>query len=427
MGLPLFHAPVESDIASKSASRNPADPANTRSPIRRAERRRQLLETRTHRLHLLHALQSGGNDGNEGTTTERERERERVQSEPRPRQPEVMRSSDGATIDHARRYDLWNSIDHDMGDDGSLSQWEDSLARWEEREARRAGHPLQTTALPGPEGLIAGESYMRSDYLRPDGTMDLDSRLWSDHRRSASREGSVPHRSRDLPYIPGRLRPPVLHRQSSYESAAASRSSRARNPDPGEYLNEYRRRRNLPDAAPRMRPRRLGRYVRYMDGLGDRERSPEDDSAWDTLQSSITPDPQPPSVGSSFASTTVSGAASQVTASSTNTSVTTPIEEVEPPCDPVDPADLNAESDDDEDREVEDMRVQPSRRPTPHGGRRSYADVTADLLPAAEDDGMDRLEWLSQMQHIVSGLASRQDIPDQWWASVGLTRSMTQE
>lgn len=47
----------------------------------------------------------------------------------------------------------------------------------------------------------------------------------------------------------------------------------------------------------------LGNQV---DGLGDRSRSlsPEGDGAWDTLLTTLTPDPQPPSVGSSFASTT---------------------------------------------------------------------------------------------------------------------------
>ncbi|SPN97510.1 uncharacterized protein DNG_01024 [Cephalotrichum gorgonifer] len=41
------------------------------------------------------------------------------------------------------------------------------------------------------------------------------------------------------------------------------------------------------------------------DGLGDRERSmsPDPNGTWDTLLTTLTPDPQPPSAGSSFAST----------------------------------------------------------------------------------------------------------------------------
>ncbi|KAI1491154.1 hypothetical protein F5X96DRAFT_489762 [Biscogniauxia mediterranea] len=58
MGLPLFIAPVESDIAAKSAVKSPALPAATRSPIRRSDRRRQLNEIREHRLRMLAALQS---------------------------------------------------------------------------------------------------------------------------------------------------------------------------------------------------------------------------------------------------------------------------------------------------------------------------------------------------------------------------------
>ncbi|KAI1105299.1 hypothetical protein F4804DRAFT_304468 [Jackrogersella minutella] len=75
----------------------------------------------------------------------------------------------------------------------------------------------------------------------------------------------------------------------------------------------------------------------YADGLGDRDRSlsPEGDGVWDTLQSTLTPDPQPPSVGSSFASTTVSTATSQnPTMPSSRTSTTSPGDDVEPPCDP---------------------------------------------------------------------------------------------
>lgn len=53
-----------------------------------------------------------------------------------------------------------------------------------------------------------------------------------------------------------------------------------------------------------------------LDGLGDRERSlsPDANGTWDTLLTTLTPDPQPPSAGSSFASATASTATSQSTA-----------------------------------------------------------------------------------------------------------------
>lgn len=61
------------------------------------------------------------------------------------------------------------------------------------------------------------------------------------------------------------------------------------------------------------------RRNRHLDGLGDRERSlsPE---VWDTLLSTLTPDPQPPSAGSSFAS----NMASQSAGATSGTSFTAP-------------------------------------------------------------------------------------------------------
>ncbi|KAG6037296.1 hypothetical protein E4U41_005238 [Claviceps citrina] len=61
------------------------------------------------------------------------------------------------------------------------------------------------------------------------------------------------------------------------------------------------------------------RATRVVDGLGDRDRSlsPE---VWDTLLSTLTPDPQPPSAGSSFASMS----ASQTAGPSSSTASTAP-------------------------------------------------------------------------------------------------------
>src|SRR6478609_11914007 len=58
---------------------------------------------------------------------------------------------------------------------------------------------------------------------------------------------------------------------------------------------------------------------RYADGLGDRERSISAEP-WETLLSTLTPDPQPPSAGSSFAS----NIASQSAGATSGTSFTTP-------------------------------------------------------------------------------------------------------
>lgn len=53
----LFVAPVESDIPPKPTAKDTVDPAHTRSPIRRAQRRRLMREGREHHLRLLAALQ----------------------------------------------------------------------------------------------------------------------------------------------------------------------------------------------------------------------------------------------------------------------------------------------------------------------------------------------------------------------------------
>jgi hypothetical protein len=101
--------------------------------------------------------------------------------------------------------------------------------------------------------------------------------------------------------------------------------------------------------------------------------------------------------------------------------MTTPTEEVEPPCDPV-----NDESEDFE--EDEQHPNEPSHQQTT-GRRRSYADVVSELArqspEAADLTDAGRLEWLSGMHRIVRALASRVDIPDEWWAQAGLSRSMS--
>lgn len=139
-----------------------------------------------------------------------------------------------------------------------------------------------------------------------------------------------------------------------------------------------------------MRGRRIGGF----DGLGDRDRSlsPEADGAWDTLQSTLTPDPQPPSAGSSFAR----------------------VEEPEPPCDPLNEPDAGAQR-------PEGLRQSASL------SRRSYADVLRVPSDTSPSEMAEDPEWLEGMHHIVRGLASRQDIPDEWWAQAGLTRSMSWE
>ncbi|KAI1370500.1 hypothetical protein F4677DRAFT_438222 [Hypoxylon crocopeplum] len=194
---------------------------------------------------------------------------------------------------------------------------------------------------------------------------------------------------------------------------------------PGEFHGAYRHygsRRGQSLGNIRRARRGMHRGRHDLGGLGDRDRSvsPEgDEEMWDTLQATVTPDPHPPSVGSSFVSTTASTSASQgPTGLSSHTPITSPGEEAEPPCDPVNDQDSHTEGG--EDVDAQGPREDRPQRPAPYDGR-SYAEVATNassditVLPSAP-------EWLELMHLIVRGLAHRDDIPDEWWAQAGLNR-----
>jgi hypothetical protein len=59
---------------------------------------------------------------------------------------------------------------------------------------------------------------------------------------------------------------------------------------------------------------------------------------------------------------------------------------------------------------------------------RSYADVVASRADrVARHHGATDSDDLGRMQHIVRRLARREDIPDEWWAEVGLSRNFLRE
>jgi hypothetical protein len=177
------------------------------------------------------------------------------------------------------------------------------------------------------------------------------------------------------------------------------------------------------------RSRRLLRQAR-LDGLGDRDRSlsPEGGAAWDTLLTSITPDPQPPSLGSSFASISASAAAATLSSSSAPASASTSMTSLErtqdsPTLRECDISDSGSNTEDDE----EDM-YELNDYPRPRGDRfwRSYADVvTARADRVAQSTGMGDTEHLGGMHRIISRLAERDVIPESWWAGAGLRREPT--
>ncbi|KAL7949379.1 hypothetical protein V8C42DRAFT_310722 [Trichoderma barbatum] len=227
-------------------------------------------------------------------------------------------------------------------------------------------------------------------------------------------------------------------------------------------------------AHSRLRPR-----THAADGLGDRDRSlsPE---VWDTLLSTLTPDPQPPSASSSFASAAVSQSAGPSNAPPSAPGV------------PDDTADGACESghemsDEDEDfysrfppeiRSIDQQlrrhfrrhpsvpdynldgpsdgpldgpqshRPEASRPGQSPGDSRTngYALLLTNgwLTHAGSEDerGGERLrpnregsagsgpgaqtgdeDWPG-MRRIVQSLAAREDIPDEWWAEAGLSRTL---
>ncbi|KAL7926026.1 hypothetical protein ACQKWADRAFT_281564 [Trichoderma austrokoningii] len=437
MGLPLFVAPVETDPLAKQSPKHDAL-SLARSGIRRSvfadryERRRPQRRRATERpvsasaREALRDVTSGGerqSDGLEGR----------------------MSSLYGGT---------WQSVDNppvgrvtaeeggqDAGQDAGVGWWS-SDPRPRPRHARlaainnsrRSRSPLSSSLM---HSLISG-SLAPIGYSQPPVPRPLDGEL-----ESIPFGNLMPH-DIQLP-TSDRFRP-ARRNQSRMYRALLSR-----------------------DTAPNGRRSR----PHPADGLGDRDRSlsPE---GWDTLRSTLTPDPQPPSAGSSF----VSAAAPQGPA---------PSNPLPPPPPPVpelpdqitDPAcESGHENSDDEDnyfgypgyhgirhahRRIRQL-VPEYNLDGPSDGPRSQQaqplapsnDVLANhyshlLFPntsytGSEDERRtDRVrrnreessgsgpstqigdeEWLG-MQRIVRNLAARQDIPDEWWAGAGLNRTLPRD
>ncbi|KAI5861173.1 hypothetical protein GGS23DRAFT_577462 [Durotheca rogersii] len=440
MGLRLFTEPVKSDIPPRQARGSPADPATARSRIRRvsptqqhSERRRHLQESRENRLRMLVALQD--RDDHHFSSA--------IRLGPRGR---------GATqgpLTHGGSYRAGI-------EDPELTPEVAALFQRPDR-SEDANSYFHIRTRPA-----ANASPQRPSLFDRFGD---DSMLHQISNRQGPVDESAPSRVHsDTPAV---------------QPASPSRAARAELRDPIAYRRRQRIQQQLrggfrllsPSPPPPPGYSRPGPRVRYVDGLGDRDRSlsPEGDGVWDILQSTLAPDPQPPSVGSSFGSAHPSIAVSQrTTRASASTSVTSPGDETEFPCDPVNDTDGEDDAeghvDDDDgvvDSIVESQRLHrlsarrgvqswrdyaatmSSQRNAPDNGvdggetrrvRRlipplgleawqNYADMAdaASSLPSAPDDPL----WLDGMHRIVRGLASREDIPDEWWAEAGLTRSMS--
>ncbi|KAI1808895.1 hypothetical protein F4811DRAFT_499325 [Daldinia bambusicola] len=430
MGLPLWVEPDESGSRAKKTAKSSADPATGRSSIRRSTspRRaassrnfdRRLQQLRTSRAQRLNMIMSQQSDNNEegldltgpASIPDLVSPFEYILGVPLGESPPEFEPPEIATLlPRSHRATVSPRPPH-----GETSS-DDELPPFGEEGIRNSTRP-RNSELGRPQRSNVG-----NNGTSPVDSEDLDAHTstMEDIHRTRSRRTPFSVRlgrymdrfrilreqHRDLESALNRGALPPDSTSSSTEERLAAAMQEARE------TREMRRR-----VGPIGRRPRVHR-VRYEDGLGDRDRSlsPEGDGVWSILQSTLTMDPQPPSVSSSFASTTASTIASlNPTVPSSRTS-TSPGEEVEP-CDPVGEPE-GATEDSGADAEGADR----SRRPTPHG-RRSYAAVAADRFPGIEISPDDP-EWLSGMHHIVSGLASRQDIPDEWWEQAGLSRSMS--
>lgn len=194
-----------------------------------------------------------------------------------------------------------------------------------------------------------------------------------------------------------------------------------------------------------------------IDGLGDRQRSasPDDDdlgNAWETLLTTLTPDPNLPSAESSFtsnAATNTSRAAESGRRSQSSQTQRTPSGPtatvhmiLEPYPDFFNPCDIpDHATDSDTETELEQgMSRSGSSRQRRHPRSRlleSTATVgsTQDSQPPVprlpRSLGLPSISFISHdlssgvdMQAIVDRLAQREHVPDDWWAAAGLPRTI---
>ncbi|KAH8428804.1 uncharacterized protein LDX57_006483 [Aspergillus melleus] len=193
-----------------------------------------------------------------------------------------------------------------------------------------------------------------------------------------------------------------------------------------------------------------------VDGLGDRERSmsPDDDhanDAWETLLTTITPDTTLPSASSSF--TSASAAGTNASRNGTSRSSTTfgtlpssldsnpgtvqmvldPYPEFLNPCDYSSSSDPELESDEEVNqnslfrryrrrmRQIDMMRRSHNIQQQSTMGNHPPIPTISLAFPDTSAD-----PDLHQMQAILDRLARREDIPDDWWAAAGLSRTIGQ-
>ncbi|KAK3491387.1 hypothetical protein B0T13DRAFT_73211 [Neurospora crassa] len=424
MGLRLYQAPVESDIQSKSAADK--NSAEARSSIRRSRlQNSERVQQRRRRLAITAAINSGNAAAAAGNNHDNLRRRS----------PPAERSSGSNSDSNSNNAPNNAESSRDTTRDGPSrigGMLDDQVIAL---FGRRLAHLHSLSQYPG--ALTDNEDPEPNPFLAH---MTAEPPF----AHMAVEPGFL---SRRVPPPPP---PPVEPRTSSQmnrgppppiRERAALRRNRDRTADRasslyGTWGNPYPR----PDA---ILGRRRGEQAPsvdapQVDGLGDRnrsfspedlspeDRSPERDHVWDIFTTTLTPEPLTPSSGSSFASVSASAVASQnAAAPSVGTSVTVPdapveVAEAEPPCE------SGGENSDTEGDEEDELDVNPLTRfplaPSLNSIRRSYADVTRN---DSSDDSLEILRGMGGLQRIVRNLATREDVPDEWWAEAGLSRMLS--
>ncbi|RCI12480.1 hypothetical protein L249_1167, partial [Ophiocordyceps polyrhachis-furcata BCC 54312] len=474
MGLPLFVASVESEPTSKAASKA-ATASPSRSGIRRLSRadsreRRNAIRTASVRIfgHRPLPRPSHSHDGLL-PWVESPDEMDRSASSSRPQPP-----SSGDTQE--ARETRWQRVVTNYRD---TRQFEDQMAslfgsNWRERGSERLASqrdagPRDTTDRSGLMEARSSRTRRAQVVVAP-----VSSRLAGDADRTrAAPRGSPPPNDRSTT---GTNMPPP----GSYSAVAImARASAPR------YQSPLLRDSNVGRRPP------LTHHAFAVDGLGDRDRSlsPE---VWDTLLTTLTPDPQPPSAGSSFSSLT-----QHPEWTSPNRSTPDALEAAaDAQCDSCDHSDTSMEEED-ENADLRDThphrpqlrethrRISPFNLSGPTSAERGalfswaipttaprargdsndeavvrsvpLASLFGGLEPlasqgsagdeASEEDGgsagrrqannsgsssaqtvtLSSEEDWSGMRRIVSSLARREDIPDEWWAEVGLSRTLRRD
>ncbi|CAH0058783.1 unnamed protein product [Clonostachys solani] len=437
MGLPLFVAPVESDVLPKPPAKARRSASPPRSAIRRApyvnvrdraalSRRSRLLDLQERRRPISRTLETA-------LTTD------------------TTSSGIAAAAEYIRN--------------GVVTS--DDLARpdMSDRESRR---------------LAALEALNRDREEDNNTRQDSRTQWWMLHPQAQSRRENIIMLGMERMRSRNRSRGPQVERLSAAGRMMRNAGSNLPTAREAETLASSTRRRPTDD----------------VNGLGDRNRSisPE---GWDTLLSTLTPDPQPPSANSSFMSTVISQNPSTSFTSASGQTLR-PGTAPEPPCES---GCENSDTEDGEApprrrhhvsrppyRSAHPVRFevpgldypltgddyvtrgQPPRprdpltpregpslrsdngsinvymaRPTLLGSQRDG--WVGSLSVGATEDGSgsepSRLnaegsfmstgstnsadEDLVSLQRIVRRLASRDDIPEEWWTETGLSRTLTRD